>query len=217
VSALERAVDELEPIDLEQLDEQARLRRRVDAKYVVPDQVAAATVQSLAAGYRALEIDKRRRFTYESVYFDTAGLRCFRDHVEGTRPRFKVRSRYNHETEACFFEIKIKRADDETVKRQRPYDHAQHGTITPGARRFVEETLRELADEEVPADLAPSLITTYQRLTLSAREGGERATLDLAVRMRVPPGRRHALGRRSRGRRGGGASQLLRVRAAFRG
>jgi hypothetical protein len=217
VSALERAVDELEPIDLEQLDEQAKLRRRVDAKYVVPDQVAAATVQSLAAGYRALEIDKRRRFTYESVYFDTAGLRCFRDHVEGTRPRFKVRSRYYHETEACFFEIKIKRADDETVKRQRPYDHAQHGTITPGARRFVEETLRELADEEVPADLAPSLITTYQRLTLSAREGGERATLDLAVRMRVPPGRRHALGRRSRGRRGGGASQLLRVRAAFRG
>ena len=42
MSALEGAVDELEPIDLEQLDEQAKLRRRVDAKYVVPDQVAAA-------------------------------------------------------------------------------------------------------------------------------------------------------------------------------
>jgi hypothetical protein len=41
----------------------------------------------------------------------------------------------------------------------------------------------------VPADLAPSLITTYQRLTLSAREGGERATLDLAVRMRAMDGR----------------------------
>jgi hypothetical protein len=79
--------------------------------------------------------------------------------------------------------------DDETVKRQRPYEHAQHGTITPAARRFVEETLGELADEEAPADLAPSLITTYQRLTLSAHEGGERATLDLAVGLRAMYGR----------------------------
>ena len=63
MSALEGAVDELEPVDLEQLDERAKLRRRVDAKYVVPDQVAAATVKSRAEGYRVLEIDGRRRFT----------------------------------------------------------------------------------------------------------------------------------------------------------
>jgi hypothetical protein len=186
---LEGALGDLDPIGLEELDEQAKLRRRVDAKYVTPADVAAATTRSLAADYSALEIDGRRRFTYESVYFDTPDLRCFRDHVEGVRPRFKIRSRYYRETEACFFEIKVKRADDETVKRQRPYDHADHGTITPQAERFLEETLGELAGEEPPGDLAPTLITTYERMTLAAREGGERATLDLAVKLRSMDGR----------------------------
>jgi hypothetical protein len=184
VEAVERAMNELEPISLEQLDEQAKLRRRIDSKYVVPGDLAADVVRSLASGYCALEIDGTRRFTYESVYFDTPGLRCFTDHVDGNRPRFKVRTRYYRETEACFFEIKVKRADDETVKRQWPYDHADHGTITPEARGFLGEALGELAGEEPPADLAPSLVTTYERLTLSAREGGERATLDLAVGLR---------------------------------
>ena len=186
---VERAVLELDPISLEQLDEQASLRRRVDSKYVVRDEVAGAAMRSLAGGYRGLEIDGRRCFTYESVYFDTPDLRCFRDHVDGARPRFKVRSRYYRETDACFFEVKVKRSGDETVKRQRPYDHADHGTITPDARAFLEETLAELAGEEPPGDLAPTLITIYERLTLAAREGGERATLDLSVQLRTMDGR----------------------------
>jgi hypothetical protein len=189
MNELERALAELEPISLEQLDEQAKLRRRVDAKYVVPAEVAASAVRGLERSYRALEIDGRRRFTYESVYFDTPNLRCFRDHVEGVRPRFKVRSRVYRETGACFFEIKVKQADDETVKRQCDYDHRDHGTITPEARAFVDEALQELAGEAAPADLAPTLITTYGRLTLVAREGGERATLDVAVGLRSMDGR----------------------------
>jgi hypothetical protein len=189
MTQVEGALGELEPIGLEELDQQAKLRRRVDTKYVASGEVAAATVRSVAGGYRALEIDGRRRFTYESVYFDTPDLRCFRDHVGGARPRFKIRSRYYRETEACFFEVKVRRADEETVKRQRGYDHADHGTITPEARTFLEETLAELAGHGAPPDLAPSLITTYQRLTLAAREGGERATLDLAVGLRSMDGR----------------------------
>jgi hypothetical protein len=189
MSELERAIREPDPISLEQLDEQASLRRRVDSKYVVPDGLAAATVRSLADGYRALAIDGRRRFSYESVYFDTPDLRCFRDHVEGARPRFKVRSRYYRETRACFLEIKVKRDDDETVKRQRPYEHAHHGTITPEAWTFLDETFAELIGEEPPRDLAPTLITLYERFTLAAREGGERATLDSSVELRSMDGR----------------------------
>jgi VTC domain len=131
----------------------------------------------------------RRRFTYESVYFDTPDLRCFHDHVDGERPRYKIRSRYYRETDACFFEIKVKLSGDETIKRQRPYDHDDHGTITPEARAFIQDTLAELAGEEHAGDLAPSLVTSYQRLTLAAREGGERATLDLAVELRAMDGR----------------------------
>jgi VTC domain len=184
MTELEGVMTGLDPIGLDELDEQAKLRKRVDNKYVVPDEVAAATVERLADSYRALEIDSQRKFTYESVYFDTPDLRCFVDHVEGGRPRFKVRSRLYVETDACFFEIKVKRADDETVKRQQPYEQVHHGEITDEARSFVADALAELADEPLPADLAPSISTTYRRLTVAAREGGERATLDLAVELR---------------------------------
>ena len=47
MSQVESALGELEPIGLEELDEQAKLRRRVDAKYVVPDDIAAAAVRLL--------------------------------------------------------------------------------------------------------------------------------------------------------------------------
>ncbi len=170
MSELDRAIAELEAVSLEELDERAGMRRRVDTKYVVPVEVAGEIVARLGDDYRALDIDGRRRFTYESVYFDTPELRCFVDHVEGRRPRFKVRSRVYRETGACSFELKVRRPDEQTVKRQLDYEHADHGRITPAAWSFLEEALGELADEEPPADLAPTLSTRYERLTLGARE-----------------------------------------------
>jgi hypothetical protein len=134
-------------------------------------------------------IDGTRKFSYESVYFDTPDLRCFTDHVEGRRPRFKVRSRYYCEAGACFFEVKVRLAGDAMVKRQRPYATEDHRSITEPARGFLEEVLAELADEPAPADLAPSLSTAYRRITLSAKEAAERATLDLQVGMRAMDGR----------------------------
>jgi hypothetical protein len=44
-------------------------------------------------------------------------------------------------------------------------------------------TLRELAAQPAPEDLAATLATRYRRVTLAAREGGERVTIDLDVAM----------------------------------
>jgi VTC domain len=181
---VERAIGTLAPVTLEALDERARLRRRVDTKYVVPAARAETLIEGLADRYEALEIDGHRCFTYESVYFDTRDLRCFHDHVEGHRPRFKVRTRYYRETGACFLEVKVKTAGDETVKRQCSYDKNDHGALTDSGQSFVEQTLSEDAGEAPPADLAPTLSTNYRRLTLGARAGGERATVDLAISLR---------------------------------
>jgi VTC domain len=170
VNAFERAIGRLEPLSLEELDEQAALRERVDTKYVVPAAVAERVVEGLADRYRALEIDGRRSCSYASVYFDTPDLRCFTDHLEGRRPRFKLRSRYYRDTGACFFEVKVKSADGRMTKRQRPYDHGDHGSITEPARRLLDDTLTELADEPAPPHLAPSLSSSYQRLTLAPKD-----------------------------------------------
>jgi VTC domain len=185
---LDDVVAELAPVSLEALDERSALRRRVDTKYVVPSERLSELVGRLAGSHDVLEIDGHRRFSYESVYFDTPDLRCFHDHVHGRRPRFKARTRLYGETGVCFFEVKVRLAD-ELVKRQCPYDPGMHGALAEPARRFLGETLREVAGEAPPGDLAPTLSTRYDRITLGAREGGERATIDLAVELRSMDGR----------------------------
>jgi VTC domain len=188
---VDELVDSLDPVSLEELDERAALRERVDTKYVADRGRVADTVGRLSGAYRVLEIDSRRSFDYESVYFDTPDLRCFREHVEDRVPRFKARSRYYLETDACFLEVKVKR--NGTTKRQRPYDHAHHGELTAAGRRFLDEALTELADQQAPADLAPTLSTGYRRVTLGAREVAERVTLDFDVKLRAMDNRRLTL------------------------
>jgi hypothetical protein len=177
-------LEALAPISLDDLDERSALRRRVDTKYVVPGGRLGDLIDRAADSYAVLEIDGHRRFGYESVYFDTPDLRCFHDHVDGVRPRFKARTRLYNETGACFFEVKV-RLEDDLSKRQLPYDRGDHGSMTEEARSFLGESLRELAGERPPDDLAPTLSTGYERITLGAEEGGERVTIDLSVELRT--------------------------------
>jgi hypothetical protein len=186
---LEDAFGALEPVGLEELDQRAALRRRVDRKFVVPRDELAAVVAAAGDQYQVLEIDGHREFDYESVYLDTPDLRCFRDHVEQVRPRFKIRTRLYRETEACFVEVKVKSADEETTKRQMPHDPSAHGGLDPESRRFLDDVLEELTGEHAPARLAPSLTTRYQRLTLGAVDGGQRVTTDLDVTLAAADGR----------------------------
>jgi hypothetical protein len=173
----------LEPATLEEIDRRSALRHRVDTKYVVLRERLPELIAQID-GYDVLEIDRRRMFGYENVYFDTPDLRCFHDHVEGARPRFKARTRYYRDTGTCFFEVKVKTGDD-TTKRQRDCDVAEHGVLTESARAFLREAVTDLTGQEPPDDLAAALSTSFRRATLSAREGGERATIDLEVVLRA--------------------------------
>ena len=177
----------LEPASLEEMDRRSALRHRVDTKYVVPRERLAQLIQAVD-GYDVLQIDGRREFHYESVYFDTLDLRCFWDHVEGTRPRFKARTRYYRDTGTCFFEVKVK-SGDETHKRQYDCDVAEHGVVTDSARDFLREAMTDLTGQEPPEDLAAALSTTFRRSTLTAREGGERTTIDLEIALTAMDGR----------------------------
>ncbi len=174
--------DGLREISLEQLEERAALLRRVDTKYVLEEDVFAGLVERLAEDHALLAIDGRREFAYGTVYFDTPGLRCYRDHVEGRRPRFKARARLYADSGLCHFEVKIKTADDETDKRQATHPPDRVDRMDERARRLVRETL-EQAGIDPPRDLEPILRTDFRRLTLVADEGGARLTCDRDLRL----------------------------------
>ena len=177
-----------EPISLDELDERAALQRRVDHTYLVAWERFAELTGELPGGYRALEIEGNRAFTYDSIYFDTPDLDCYRDHVAGRRPRLKVRTRLYADTGACSFELKLKTSHGETVKEQVEHDPDDHGTLTPEAREFLERCVRKRLQRDAPQDLDPALTTTFERGTLAARDGSERVTCDVDLRLLRPDG-----------------------------
>ncbi len=178
----------LPPVALDVLTQRASLQRRVDHKYLVTWKQLGRLISALADDHEALEIGGRRSFAYESVYFDTPDLRSFGDHVAGRVPRFKVRSRLYVDEGSCSFEIKVKLADDETVKEALDLDPADHGRITPAVLLFLHEHLSEVPGVEDVPELEPSLTTRFARGTAVARSGAERVTCDAGVELVRPDG-----------------------------
>jgi hypothetical protein len=172
----------LTAVSLAELDARAALRRRVDQKYVLDWEVFATLLDRLAADHDVLEIDGRRVFAYQSVYFDSSDLRCFHDHVAGRRPRFKARTRLYRDTGLCHFEVKLKDAEDRTDKHHVDHPAPRVDQLTPEAERLVDETLAA-AGIELPGALGPVLRTGFDRLTLAARDSPGRLTCDLGVAM----------------------------------
>jgi hypothetical protein len=181
-SQLDRLLERFRPVSLEELDERAELLRRLDRKYVLDWDAFASLMERLRPDHDVLDIEGRRRFNYETIYFDTADLRCFRDHVEDIQPRFKARTRHYRDSGECFFEVKLKTRDGETDKRQVEHPVHDRERMTPTAQRFRAEALRDVSIDE-PGEVEPKLRTEFERVTLASREGSERLTSDFRVRL----------------------------------
>ena len=179
-------LDGLDPISLHVLDERAALLQRVDVKYIVDRDVLTTLIERLAGDHDVLEIDGRRQFAYDTVYFDTEELRCFRDHGADVKPRFKARTRRYVDAGDCVFEVKVKREDGSTDKRQTEHEGAADA-LTPAADELLADTLRD-AGIEPPGELAAVLRTSFDRATLAAHEGDARLTVDVGVTLATMDG-----------------------------
>jgi len=164
------------PITLEELQATAALTTRIDRKYVVDWATLAAVLRALGATHRGLEIDGRRTFRYESVYFDSVDLRAYRDHLQRRRRRYKVRSRHYVDSGLKLFEVKLKGKRGETIKHQMPYGAGDLGHVTEQAQEFLAARLAEAYPRMAVPELSSVLHNHYRRLTLAS--GNERLTCD---------------------------------------
>ncbi|HEV2753965.1 MAG TPA: polyphosphate polymerase domain-containing protein [Solirubrobacteraceae bacterium] len=181
------------PVSLDALDQRAALQRRVDRKYLVAEAILVELLAALREDHDVLDIEGRRSSAYHSVYFDTADLLCFREHVEGHKPRFKARTRHYVDTDLCHFEVKVKLADGGTSKQRHDHDPVRRDQLTDAAQAFLDEQLRHRADRTAPEGLRPVLTTSFERMTLAAREVPARLTCDALLRLARPDGDTAAL------------------------
>jgi hypothetical protein len=165
-------------VGLEQVLSEAALQTRVDRKYLVTPGQFEELGRRIGTTFRVLEIDGRRVFGYESVYFDTASLDLFRAHRQGRRRRYKARVRTYLDSGACMFEVKLKGRRGETVKHRLPYPLEDRGRMNAEAVEFMSQLLSQEYGEQLP-DLEPAATTSYSRLTLVDLEAGARLTCDV--------------------------------------
>ncbi len=156
----------------------AELQTRVDRKYLVPVQNFIRLGDELARCYRVLQIDGQRTFGYESVYFDTPELTLYRQHLQGRRRRYKVRTRTYLDTGHTMFEVKLKGLRGQTIKHRRPHPPADRRRVTEEAATFLDQLLQGEYGDVAP-ELVPSVTTRYSRTTLVDMAAGARVTCDV--------------------------------------
>jgi hypothetical protein len=179
------------PISLKELESKAGMLERIDNKYVVGADILHRAAPQLAKHFDMLEIDGCRSFTYDTCYFDDASLRCYFDHHQSRNRRIKVRMRKYLEAGLCFVEVKLKDRRGMTAKKRLRVAIDSFGVLDEVANEFVRKVYRELYGREFTQKITRNLDMRYRRITLVAKDGGERMTLDNRLCFKMDREERH--------------------------
>ncbi|MDF5751861.1 polyphosphate polymerase domain-containing protein [Spongiactinospora sp. TRM90649] len=167
------------------LADTAPLLSRTDLKYLVPATLLAELVALLGERFAVLEIGWRRQFRYSSTYFDTPDLLTYRQHRQGRRRRFKIRTRSYLDSGDRWLEVKLSGGRSSTDKHRMPYQLLTPApaaeTLPSGGRAFVSDTVLRGLRVRPPDTLMPILTTDYRRVTLVDRTGEARLTCDTGL------------------------------------
>ncbi|WP_415404059.1 polyphosphate polymerase domain-containing protein [Tateyamaria sp. SN3-11] len=178
--------DGFDPISLDQLNQKAEMLSRIDNKYVIDRWMLEKVLPELLEEFDILEIEHRRAFTYDTRYYDDPQRSAYYEHHQGLRKGFKVRVRRYADADLCFLEVKVKGKRGMTEKHRLPYDPDAMEMLTPEAFEFARETYTSQYDKPFDYDLGPALDVRYQRITLVAKSGGERMTIDAKLHFATP-------------------------------
>lgn len=175
-------VSALPSISLAELDAVGNLQNRFDEKYLVPTESLQEIIASNQMQLVALEHRGVRSTSYTSDYFDTADLRAYRDHVQGRRRRYKIRTRHYGNPSEGFLEVKLKLTREMTKKVRWATDTRRLGRdFSVEGERLVNGTLLEHYGTELGGHLHLTLRTSFMRTTLFHPTSGDRITIDSRV------------------------------------
>ncbi len=161
-----------EPITLEEMKEFA-LQDRSETKFVMNTATFFEILMELSENYRVLEIGRKRKNAYQTLYFDSTDMEMYRNHHNGLLNRYKIRIREYLETSHCFFEIKFKDNKRKTIKK-RISTQLVPLHINQKIHEFISENSRIMPDT-----LVPVLWNRYDRITMVSKNNIERVTFDM--------------------------------------
>jgi hypothetical protein len=172
VNKINEVLDSLLPIGLGEMDA-VRLMNRIDTKYVLPVNRIPNILTMMDGGYRVMEINSHRFFTYTTTYLDTVDFLFFNQHVTGKPERNKVRYRKYETTGITFLEVKQRMKNNRTIKWRIENNLKSDNKCDDKAYEFLTEYI-----PQKPLLLKPVLTNTFKRVTLVGSAMNERVTID---------------------------------------
>jgi hypothetical protein len=172
MEAIRSVLNAFPPISLEETGS-VKLMDRRDTKFLIPGGLLPYLLESMAGGYRVLEIRSIRAPRYETEYYDTAAFTFFRQHQTERLNRYKVRIRRYLESNEAFVELKFKNNHGRTIKERMPVN-PHHKGLSEEGKAFLER--RFAVDHTL---LEPKLCIRFSRITLVRNDFSERVTLDI--------------------------------------
>lgn len=169
--SIENAITNFAPITLEGMDK-VKLMNRIDTKYVVSKEVLAKILDKISGDFFILEMENKRHFPYQSLYYDTVDDFMYKAHHNGKLNRYKIRFRKYVTSNDTFLEVKRKVKGVRTLKNR---------ILVNTIQNSLEETAKEFIEKYTPfnsVDLESKIYTNFHRITLVSKELTERVTID---------------------------------------
>jgi hypothetical protein len=175
---LGNVIDGYNKITLEEMDS-VKLLNRIDTKYVINKELLPKVLDKISDNYRILEIDSKRIFLYNSLYYDTESDVMYMAHHNGKTNRTKIRYRKYVDSNLCFLEIKNKIKGNRTVKFR-----TKIADIETSISEFAQNYISKNTDFQNVV-LKPKIYTDFLRVTLVNNELTERVTIDMDLKFRI--------------------------------
>ncbi len=183
-SRIAECLSTFDTISLDGLNGKAAMLERLDNKYIVPAARLVPVFKQFGELFDVLEIEGKRAFTYATNYFDNEAAQSYNDHHQGRRKRCKVRIRHYIDSGFSYLEVKLKDTRNVTVKKRLKLPPFADGLCEDG-RAFIDTCHTDLYGVPLGRDLQPAIGMEYERITLVAKEGGERMTIDTRLQFRA--------------------------------
>lgn len=175
-----------------------RTFNRFEFKYVMPVDQAAEFVDEVR-GYLEPDpyVGASGLYRIASVYYDSAGLDCYWEKIEGQRVRRKLRIRRYLDDSAESAQVEIKQRIDRTVQKRRelrplgeifellPGPDDPHGTCSREVEGEESQVLNEAIYLVKSYRMRPKVMISYQRRPFQGRhDHGLRLTIDTKLTCR---------------------------------
>jgi hypothetical protein len=162
-------------ITLDEMDS-VKLLNRIDTKYVVNKNLIPFILSKISDYYRVLEINDKRIFLYNTLYYDTENDFMYLAHHNGKTNRTKIRYRKYVDSNLCFLEIKNKIKGNRTIKCRTKIENIET-SISEFAKIFIE---KNTSFQNIL--LEPKIFTNFSRITLVNNAMTERVTIDFDLK-----------------------------------